>query len=80
MTCLTLDSRVFQGIRYAAPPVERRRWKKPQALRGSECDADADVDATRFGSKCLQWDWDGRGVIGACMTSRSCFTSANEDK
>ena len=67
----------LQGIRYAAPPVGERRWKKPEALTGSECDANDDVDATQFGNKCLQWNWDGRSIIGALRHTTECQSSAS---
>ncbi|MFC4048879.1 carboxylesterase/lipase family protein [Actinomadura syzygii] len=58
-------ARVFQGIRYAAPPVGDLRWASPQPAtpwRGVR-------DATKPGNRCAQ----AAGVIDEASTTEDCL-------
>ena len=48
----------FRGIPYAAPPVGQGRWRKPKELSYSNRNCwDGVLNATEFGSQCVQVSW-----------------------
>ncbi len=62
---LGTDTRVFQGIPYAAPPVGDLRWASPQPAASWP----GIRDATRPGNRCAQ----AEGVIDRASTTEDCL-------
>lgn len=60
----------FQGIPYALPPVEARRWRPPQAAASW----DGDRDAGQVGAICVQPPSGGDPGVGPLPMSEDCLT------
>jgi len=47
---------ILQGIPYAMPPVGKLRWRETVPLSNDPTNCPSELDASRYGSKCVQLD------------------------
>ena len=52
---------IYRGIPYALPPVGKLRWEEPVETGDKWTN---ELDATKFGSFCPQWNFDVNKVVG----------------